>query len=113
METKAVAKYVRMSPRKARIVLDTIRGKDVLKAQETLSFNERAASEVVSKVLNSAVANASHNFGVRAENLYVKEAFADVGPTLKRIQPRSKGQAFPIMKRTCHVTVVVATREEA
>ena len=112
METRAVAKYVRVSPRKARIVIDTIRGKSVNEALECLQFNSRAASEPVSKVVNSAAANAQHNFGVRPENLYVKECYVDEGPTIKRYRPRAKGAASPINKRTSHITVVVSTREE-
>lgn len=113
MQTKAVAKYVRVSPRKARIVVDKIRGKEVVDALDILRFNERAISEVVSKVVNSAAANAEHNFGVRPENLVIKEAYVDEGPTIKRFRPRAKGSASPIRKRTSHITVVVATREEA
>lgn len=113
MQTKATAKYVRVSPRKARIVVDKIRGKELTDALDILRFNERAISEVVSKVVASAAANAEHNFGVRAENLIIKEAFVDEGPTIKRYRPRAKGSASPINKRTSHITVVVATREEA
>ena len=113
METRAVAKYVRVSPRKARIVIDTIRGKSVEDALSSLQFNERAISEVVYKVVASAAANAQHNFGVRQENLVIKECYVDEGPTLKRYRPRAKGSASRINKRTSHITVVVATREEA
>ena len=113
METRAVAKYVRVSPRKARIVINTIRGKSVEDALSSLQFNERAVSEVVYKVVASAAANAQHNFGVRQENLVIKECYVDEGPTLKRYRPRAKGSASPINKRTSHITVVVATREEA
>ncbi|MDR2196819.1 MAG: 50S ribosomal protein L22 [Coriobacteriales bacterium] len=112
MEARAQARYVRVSPRKARLVIDLIRGKAVPRAQEILRFSERNVSEVVEKCLNSAVANASRD-GVRAENLYVKTTFADEGPTLKRYRPRAKGSASRIRKRTCHITVVVATKEEA
>ena len=113
MQTRAVAKYVRVSPRKARIVVDKIRGKEVTDALDILRFNERAISEVVSKVVASAASNAESNFGVRQENLVIKEAYVDEGPTMKRYRPRAKGSASPIMKRTSHITVVVATREEA
>jgi len=112
MEAKAIARYMRVSPRKARTVLDLIRGKDVLRAREILLFNERNVSEIIEKCLNSAVANAERE-GAKAENLYVKTTYADDGPTLKRFQPRAKGSAFRIRKRTCHITVIVATREEA
>ena len=103
MEAKAIARYVRVSPRKARIVLDQIRGKNVIAAQETLRFTN----------LNSAVANAAQKGAANPENLVVKACFADEGPTLKRIRPRAKGSAARIRKRTSHITVIVATREEA
>ena len=113
MEAKATAKYVRVSPRKARMVIDLIRGKNVVAARETLRFTDRAVAEVVEKVLNSAVANAENNHHMNANNLVVKAAFADEGPTLKRIRPRAKGSASRIRKRTSHITVIVAPREEA
>ncbi len=113
MQAKAIAKYVRVSPRKARIVVDKIRGKEVVDAMDILRFNERAISEVVSKVVASAAANAENQFGVRPENLVIKEAYVDEGPTIKRYRPRAKGSASPIRKRTSHITVIVATREEA
>ena len=113
MEAKAIARYVRVSPRKARIVLDQIRGKDVVSAQETLRFTNRAVAEVVEKTLNSAVANAAQKGAGNPDNLVVKACFADEGPTLKRIRPRAKGSASRIRKRTSHITVIVATREEA
>jgi large subunit ribosomal protein L22 len=112
MEAKAQARYVRVSPRKARLVIDLIRGKAVPRAQEILHFSDRNVSEVIEKCLNSAVANAGRD-GVRAENLYVKTTYADEGPTLKRYRPRAKGSASRIRKRTCHITVIVATKEEA
>ena len=113
MEAKAIARYVRVSPRKARIVLDQIRGKNVIAAQETLRFTNRAVAEVVEKTLNSAVANAAQKGAAHPENLVVKACFAGEGPTLKRIRPRAKGSAARIRKRTSHITVIVATREEA
>ena len=113
MEAKATAKYVRVSPRKARLVVDQVRGKDIARAREILRFSERAISEVVEKVLNSAVANAENNHHMRSNNLVVKAAFVDEGPTLKRIRPRAKGSASRIRKRTSHTTVIVAPREEA
>lgn len=113
VEVRAVARYVRVAPRKARIVVDQIRNKSVDKALETLQFCERAASEPVAKVLRSAVANAENNNGLRANNLYVKLAYVDEGPTLKRFTPRAKGSASRINKRTSHITVVVAPRKEA
>lgn len=113
MEAKATAKYVRVSPRKARLVVDQVRGKEIARAREILRFSERAISEVVEKVLNSAVANAENNHHMRSNNLVVKAAFVDEGPTLKRIRPRAKGSASRIRKRTSHITVIVAPREEA
>ena len=107
MESKAVAKFVRITPRKVRVVLDLIRGKNVAEAFAILKFTPKAGSEVVEKVLRSAVANAENNFDMDVDKLFVKTAFADQGPTLKRIPPRSRGQAFKILKRTSHVTVVV------
>ena len=113
METKAIARYVRVSPRKARVVVDLVRGKSVVQAQEILAFTNRGIAETVEKVLNSAVANAENLHHVRPEALYVKECYVDEGPTLKRIRPRAKGSASRINKRTAHITIVVATREEA
>ncbi|MDR1082595.1 MAG: 50S ribosomal protein L22 [Coriobacteriales bacterium] len=112
MEARAQARYVRVSPRKARQVIDLIRGEGVVRAREILQFSTRNVSEVVEKCLNSAVANAEHD-GVKPENLFVKTTYADEGPTLKRFRPRAKGSASRIRKRTCHVTIIVATREEA
>lgn len=113
MEVRAQARYVRVSPRKARIVVDLVRGKSVAQAQEILRFTNRGIAETVEKVLNSAVANAEHNNHQRAESLVVKKAYVDEGPTMKRIRPRAKGSAARIRKRTSHITIVVAPREEA
>jgi large subunit ribosomal protein L22 len=113
MEAKAITRYVRVSPRKARIVLDQIRGKNVVKAQETLLFTDRAIAEVVLKTLNSAIANAGQKGVQDTDSLVVKACYADEGPTLKRIRPRAKGSAARIRKRTSHITIIVATREEA
>ena len=113
MEARATAKNVRVSPRKARIVVDQIRGKDVERAREILAFSERAISEVVAKVLDSAVANGVNNHGMRDRNLVVKTAYVDEGPTMRRFRPRAKGSASPIRKRTSHITIIVASREEA
>lgn len=107
MESKAVAKFVRITPRKVRVVLDLIRGKNVAEAFAILKFTPKAGADVVEKVLRSAVANAENNFDMDVDKLFVKTAFADGGPTMKRIHPRSRGQAFKILKRTSHVTIVV------
>lgn len=107
MEAKAIARYVRISPRKVKIVLDLVRGKDVQEAFNILKFTPKAASEIVSKVLKSAVANAENNHEMNPDNLYVAETYANAGPTLKRFQPHAQGRAFRINKRTSHITVVV------
>ena len=106
-EGKAVAKYVRIAPRKVRVVMDLVRGKNVSDAFAILKFTPKVGAEVVEKVLKSAVANAENNFDMNVDNLYISSAFVDQGPTLKRIHPRSRGQAFKILKRTSHITVVV------
>ena len=111
MEAKAVAKYVRIAPRKVRVVMDLIRGKNVAEAFAILKFTPKAGADVIEKVLKSAVANAENNFDMDVDKLYVSTAFVDQGPTLKRIHPRSRGQAFKILKRTSHVTVIVEERE--
>ena len=107
MESKAVAKFVRITPRKVRVVLDLIRGKNVAEAFAILKFTPKAGAVVVEKVLRSAVANAENNYDMDVDKLVIKTAFADDGPTMKRIHPRSRGQAFKILKRTSHVTIVV------
>ena len=109
----ATAKYVRMAPRKVRLVVDQIRNKSVSQALELLQIAEVAAAVPVEKVLRSAVANAENNNNLRANNLYIAEAYVDEGPTLKRIRPRAKGSASRINKRTSHITIVVAPRKEA
>ena len=110
MEAKATAKYVRIAPRKVRVVMDLIRGKNVQDAFAILKFTPKVGAEAIEKVLKSAVANAENNFDMNEDNLYVSEAYVDQGPTLKRIHPRSRGQAFKILRRTSHITVVVAER---
>ena len=110
MEAKATAKYVRIAPRKVRVVMDLIRGKNVQDAFAILKFTPKVGAEAIEKVLKSVVANAENNFDMNEDNLYVSEAYVDQGPTLKRIHPRSRGQAFKILKRTSHITVVVAER---
>ncbi|HIT44498.1 MAG TPA: 50S ribosomal protein L22 [Candidatus Aphodovivens excrementavium] len=113
MEAKAIARFVRVSPRKARVVVDQIRGKSVVRAREILAFTNRGVAETVEKTLNSAVANAENQHHVRPESLVVKTCYVDEGPTLKRIRPRAKGSASRINKRTSHITIIVAPREEA
>ncbi len=111
MEARAKVSYARIAPRKARIVIDLIRNKPVGVALGILKNTPKAASYIVEKLLNSAIANAENNHNMSADNLYVKEIFADPGPILKRIQPRAQGRAFRINKRTSHITVVLAEKE--
>ena len=110
---KATARMVRIAPRKVRLVVDTIRGKSVAEAISTLRFANRGAAKPVEKVLLSAIANAEHNFDLNAEDLYVKEAVVNEGPTLKRFRPRAQGAASPVNKRTSHISIVVSEKEEA
>ena len=110
MEAKAYLKYLRISPRKVKIVIDLIRGKDTDVAMAILKNTPKAASPELAKLLKSAVANAEHNFNMDASNLYVSECFVCPGPTLKRYMPRAKGSGDRILKRTSHVTLVVKER---
>jgi large subunit ribosomal protein L22 len=110
VEAKAIAKYVRIAPRKVRIVIDLIRGKNVTEALAVLKNTPKVASDVIFKALKSAIANAEHNYDMNSDVLYVSAAFVDAGPTMKRVHPRSRGQAFKILKRSSHVTVVVKER---
>ncbi len=111
MEAKAYLKYARISPRKVKVVLDLIRGKDAAAAMGILKNKPRAASELLVKLLNSAIANAENNFHMDASKLYVSECFVTAGPTLKRIMPRAKGSADRMQKRTRHVTPVEKERD--
>ena len=107
---KATVSYARVSVTKACFVLDAIRGKDVTSALGILAYNNRYASKVIEKLLESAIANAENNNGMKAENLYVAECYANKGPTMKRIQPRAQGRAYRIEKRTSHITIVLDER---
>ncbi len=111
-EAMARAKFIRMSPFKARQLVDLIRGRQVEDARRVLQFTQRAASGPVRKVLDSAVANAEHNRGLAADELMVTRAWVDEGPTLRRYRPRALGRATRIRKRTCHISIVVARPEE-
>jgi large subunit ribosomal protein L22 len=111
MEAKAQAKMVRISSRKVKLVIDLVRGKTIGEALSILAFTPKAASPVVSKLVRSAVANAEHNYNMDVEKLYVKEIFVGEGPTLKRFRPRAQGRATQILKRTSHITCVVAEKE--
>jgi large subunit ribosomal protein L22 len=110
--TRAVLKHSGVSAYKAREVLDLIRGKDYQRASEILEYCDREVATVIGKVLHSAAANAFHNDGIEAEDLFVSACFADEGATLKRWRPRARGRATRIRKRTCHVTVIVSRMAE-
>ena len=109
MEAKAKARFVRVSPRKARRAVDLIRGKPVAEAQRVLRFSDIGAAGPVKKVLDSAIANAEQQPGVLADNLVVARTFVDEGPTLNRWRPRALGRATRVRKRTSHITVIVET----
>ena len=108
-DTRPSAKvtYARVSVTKACFVLDAIRGKDVQSALGILAYNPRYASSIIEKVLKSAIANAENNNGMKAEDLYIAECYANKGPTMKRVQPRAQGRAYRIEKRTSHISVVL------
>ncbi|BCO09966.1 50S ribosomal protein L22 [Desulfolithobacter dissulfuricans] len=107
METKAVAKYIRISPQKARLVADVVRGKDVETAITTLKFMPKKAARILRKVIESAVANAEQTDTIDVDTLYIKSIEINGGPMLKRYRPRAMGRATRILKRTSHITVVV------
>lgn len=108
MEIKAQAKHIRMSPKKVRLVADVVRGQEVGKALNQLSFMSKKATTPIEKLVKSAIANAEHNFELDKNNLYIKEIRVDEGKTLKRWKPRAYGRAAPIRKRTSHVSLVLA-----
>jgi large subunit ribosomal protein L22 len=108
MEATAKARYVRVTPRKARRVVDLIRGMPADQAQATLAFAPQSASDPIGKVLASAIANAAHNSHVDSRSLVVSRAWVDEGPTLKRFRPRAQGRGYRINKRTSHITVIVS-----
>ncbi len=110
MEAKAKTRFVRISPQKARLLADLIRGRGVAEALAVLDFTPKKAARIVAKTLRSAVANAENNLSVDVDRLYVKRAAVDCGPTLKRSLPRAHGRATPLLKRSSHVTVVVDER---
>ncbi|MBN4054832.1 50S ribosomal protein L22 [Nitrospira defluvii] len=111
MESKAVLRYVRMAPRKARLVIDLIRGKNAEQAFTILKFSPRYAAGVIQKILKSAVANAAQKEMGDVDTLRVSRAFVDVGPSLKRVRPRAMGRANTILKRTSHITLVLRAEE--
>ena len=106
-EARATLRYTRISARKVKIVADLIRGKNVDEALAIVKFTPKASSEILEKLLKSAIANAENNHDMRHENLYVAEIYANQGPTLKRIRPAAKGSAVRIRKRTSHITIVL------
>ena len=110
-QVKATAKYVRVSPTKVRQLTRLIKGEHVDEALRILQFSDKGAARPLRKVLESAIANAENNDGLDPDELYVFNAFVDEGPTLKRYQPRALGRAYRIRKRTSHITVVVAPKE--
>ena len=112
MEARAELKYARISPTKVQIVLDLIRNKPVKEAEAILKHTPKAACEYLEKLLKSAVANATNNFNMDEDKLYVSECFATSGPILKRMRPRAQGRAYRIDKKTSHVTLVVAEKED-
>ena len=111
MEAKAIAKTVRIAPRKARLVVDLVRGKNIKEARAILMFTPKSSSPIVAKVVNSAVANATHNLNLDENKLFIKQIWVNESVTMKRMLPRAKGTGNLIKKRTSHITVVVAERE--
>ncbi len=112
MEVKAKARYIRMSPKKVRLVIDVVRGMDVAAAKAQLKFINKRAVQPVEKLIDSAVANAIHNFELKEDNLFVKEIRVDDGPTLKRWQPRAFGRAGAIRKRSSHISLILGEKVE-
>lgn len=110
MQVRAHARYIRMSPRKVRLVVDLVRGKDVVPAIQQLTFTNKAASLPVKKVIESAVANAEHNNKLQRDNLFISQIMVNQGPTLQRWLPRAFGRATPLRKRSCHISVVLDER---
>lgn len=112
MEARATLSNVRISPRKVQIVLDLIRNQSTEKALATLRLTPKAASPILEKLLKSAIANADNNHSMNKNNLYVSECYVTPGPIMKRIMPRAHGRAYRILKRTSHITIVVAEKED-
>jgi large subunit ribosomal protein L22 len=109
-EAKAIARHIRISPRKARAVIDLIRGKQLREAEAILKFTVHKGTKPIGKVLQSAAANAEHNFEMDREMLYVKAAYVDAGPVMKRMMPRAQGRGDIIKKRSSHITIIVGER---
>jgi large subunit ribosomal protein L22 len=111
MDVRSTQKYVRMTPRKVRLVVDAVRGKSVNEALDALKFRNRAAARAVAEAVKAAAANAEQNNHMDPAMLYISEIYADTGPTAKRFQPGPRGRANPILKRSTHITVVVRERQ--
>ena len=111
MESKAILRGARVSAQKARLVADLIRGRDVSEAIEMLTFTQKKSAPMIQKLVESAVANAEHNHDADVDALFIKTIFVDAGPSLRRFRPRAQGRATKILKKTSHITVVLATRE--
>jgi len=111
LKAKAEARYVRIAPRKVRVVMDLIRGKQLSEALNIVRFTPKAASPVLEKLLLSAAANAENNYEMNRDALYVAECYADQGPTLKRFRPRARGRATMIRKKTSHITIILEEKE--
>ncbi|NLY08378.1 MAG: 50S ribosomal protein L22 [Tissierellia bacterium] len=112
MEARAIAKYVRISPLKVGYICDEIRGKQVDEALALLKFTPKKGARILEKVLTSAVANAENNFNLDRDQLYIKDAYANDGPTMKRFHPKAKGMAYPILKRSSHIGVIVEEKQD-
>ena len=112
MRVQAIAKYIRMSPRKARLVVDMVRGMNAQAALVMLRFEAKGAAKPISKLIRSAIANAEENYGLAAEELYIAEIASDSGPTLRRGRFGARGRYKPILKRSAHLKVVLSTRDE-
>ena len=111
MEARAYLRNVRIAPRKVKVVCDLIRGKSAAEANAIMMNTPKAASELLIKLLKSAIANAENNHGMNPENLYVSEVYVTPGPVMKRVMPRAQGRAFRILKRTSHITLVLKEKE--
>lgn len=111
MEAKAIARYIRISPLKVNFICREIKNKQVDEALNILKFTPKRGAKVLEKVLNSAIANAENNLSLDRENLYVTEAYANDGPHMKRWRPKARGMAYPILKRSSHIGVVIKERE--
>lgn len=108
MEVTAKLRFARMAPRKARLVADQVRGLPVERALELLTFSVKRAAVLIKKIVDSAIANAEHNYGLDIDDLRVAKIYVDDGPTIKRFSPRAKGRADTILKRNCHITVILS-----